>query len=277
MILIADSGSTKCSWALCNANGKIVTRHHTIGFNPYFIDKENTISSSEFSILLDEMINDYGYENFLNVQNILGSHDTERIASACVNPDRWIDHANNLQYNPEFKVHKPNVKERQLQKLLVAFQFMFPGSPYIYYGDEVGMWGADDPDCRKPMIWSNLSYSNEIYHPRGLKKPSDDVFVDEDLFQFYSNMISLRSSYPCLQTGEYKINLADDDKQLFVFTRSLGDQSITGVFNSSQSEQNIDIKELSYLKECSMLSTINTGAIYKLDAKSFQIWVCNGS
>ena len=49
MILIADSGSTKCSWALCNANGKIVTRHHTIGFNPYFIDEENILKHLEES------------------------------------------------------------------------------------------------------------------------------------------------------------------------------------------------------------------------------------
>lgn len=38
MILIADSGSTKCSWALCNKEGKLIQEILTIGFNPYFID-----------------------------------------------------------------------------------------------------------------------------------------------------------------------------------------------------------------------------------------------
>lgn len=38
MILIADSGSTKCSWALCDTNGKLIQEISTIGFNPYFID-----------------------------------------------------------------------------------------------------------------------------------------------------------------------------------------------------------------------------------------------
>ena len=37
MILIADSGSTKCSWAICDEKGKIIDRSNTIGFNPYFI------------------------------------------------------------------------------------------------------------------------------------------------------------------------------------------------------------------------------------------------
>ena len=40
MILIADSGSTKCSWALCNEQGDIVLKCNTIGFNPYFIDEK---------------------------------------------------------------------------------------------------------------------------------------------------------------------------------------------------------------------------------------------
>ena len=38
---------------------------------------------------------------------------------------------------------------------------MFPGTPYIYYGDEVGMVGADDPDCRKPMLWGEFVYEVE--------------------------------------------------------------------------------------------------------------------
>ena len=53
MILIADSGSTKCSWALCDTDGKIVTRHHTIGFNPYFIDEENILKHLEESDLAE--------------------------------------------------------------------------------------------------------------------------------------------------------------------------------------------------------------------------------
>ena len=40
MILIADSGSTKCSWALCDTLGKLIIETKTIGFNPYFIEKK---------------------------------------------------------------------------------------------------------------------------------------------------------------------------------------------------------------------------------------------
>ena len=51
MILIADSGSTKCSWALCLKNGKILNRYHTIGFNPYFIDEKDILKHLEKSDL----------------------------------------------------------------------------------------------------------------------------------------------------------------------------------------------------------------------------------
>ena len=53
MILIADSGSTKCSWALCSQNGKLIKEIRTIGFNPYFIDKKNVLKELEKSNLTE--------------------------------------------------------------------------------------------------------------------------------------------------------------------------------------------------------------------------------
>ena len=51
MILIADSGSTKCSWALCNKEGILIQEINTIGFNPYFIDHLSIINHLEESEL----------------------------------------------------------------------------------------------------------------------------------------------------------------------------------------------------------------------------------
>ena len=53
MILIADSGSTKCSWALCDQHGTIIKEIKTIGFNPYFIDKENILKELKKSNLTE--------------------------------------------------------------------------------------------------------------------------------------------------------------------------------------------------------------------------------
>lgn len=54
--------------------------------------------------------------------NLLGSHDTERLASLVVNSDHWYDHNANPQKRKTFDVRKPNSKEREIQKLSVALQ-----------------------------------------------------------------------------------------------------------------------------------------------------------
>ncbi len=55
MILIADSGSTKCSWALCDEGGNIVFECNTIGFNPYFIDENNILKNLNQSELVEHI------------------------------------------------------------------------------------------------------------------------------------------------------------------------------------------------------------------------------
>ena len=57
MILIADSGSTKCSWAMCDMEGNLVSECNTIGFNPYFVDDETILehlNNSELAKLKDQ-------------------------------------------------------------------------------------------------------------------------------------------------------------------------------------------------------------------------------
>ncbi|RMF06190.1 MAG: glycoside hydrolase family 13 protein, partial [Candidatus Neomarinimicrobiota bacterium] len=140
-------------WLTDDIFDAVMNYRFTAAMAQFFIDRKQAITPRELDRTLARIRSDYGYETSLVLMNLLDSHDMERIASATVNPDRWIDHANNLQYNREFDIRKPNAGERRVQKLIVAFQFTYPGAPYIYYGDEAGMWGADDPDCRKPMVW----------------------------------------------------------------------------------------------------------------------------
>ncbi|MBT5077821.1 MAG: hypothetical protein HOM61_02800, partial [Candidatus Marinimicrobia bacterium] len=179
---------------------------------------------------------------FSKIQNLLGSHDTERIASACANPDRWIDHANNLNYNPEFNIRKPNQTEYELQKQIITFQFMFPGTPYIFYGDEVGMWGADDPDSRKPMIWPEFQYENESVDPFGNIRKSDNVSVNQNLFTHYQILIQLRKKYSALRRGNYEMLYAENE--IFAFSRKHKKEQIISIFNASNFHQEFSIDSL---------------------------------
>lgn len=51
MILIADSGSTKCSWAECSTKGEIIKMHQTVGFNPKYTTEESLVNALENSTL----------------------------------------------------------------------------------------------------------------------------------------------------------------------------------------------------------------------------------
>jgi len=200
----------------------------------FFIDQNQRISSKQLDQLLSEVREEYPPYSMYLMQNCLSSHDMERFASAVVNPDRWIDHGNNPWWNKEFKINKPNSKQKHIQKTILLFQYSYVGAPYIYYGDEVGMWGADDPDCRKPMLWNEFEYLPEKTHPCDHldcsgTRVTDEVFVDEDLLQYYQSLIQLRNKYPSLSRGEYKTIYADKD--LFIFSRTLEEEIIIAAFN----------------------------------------------
>lgn len=47
-------------------------------------------------------------------------------------------------------------------KLAIAFQFTYIGTPYIYYGDEIGLDGGHDPYCRRCMIWDEGGYGPDF-------------------------------------------------------------------------------------------------------------------
>ena len=202
-----------------------------------FVDQANPITPSQLDLLLGDIRIQYPQGSQYGLMNLMASHDTERFASMVANPDRWIDHASNLNYDKNFDVNKPSPEERQVQKLILAFQFTYIGAPYIFYGDEVGMWGADDPDCRKPMLWLDLLYKDEICHPFDLPKEPDGIEPDMELFRFYQQMIRLRIKYACLRRGEYQTIMMDDNRGIFGFERKLGRERVRAIFNATWKSQ----------------------------------------
>ena len=60
------------------------------------------------------------------------------------NPRHRLDHGANLKSNKNYSVAPLAKNDHSQLDQILAFQFLSPGAPYVYYGDEVGMWGADD-------------------------------------------------------------------------------------------------------------------------------------
>jgi len=94
----------------------------------------------------------------------------------------------------------------------------------------VGWGGADDPHCRKPMVWKDI-------------EPYDDPaeHVREDMLEHYRRLIAIRRTYPALRVGELRFVLADDAADAFAYVRTLGSQSILVVINNSDREQGVAI------------------------------------
>ena len=98
--------------------------------------------------------------------NLLGSHDTPRA------------------------LHRCGEDKRKLM-LMAAMQMLLPGMPFIYYGDEVGMTGGHDPDCRRGMLW-------------------DESRQDRQMLAYYRKLIAIRKAHPCLmELDVYEMEVDD--------------------------------------------------------------------
>lgn len=121
---------------------------------------DGRIGSRQAHIALREGYAGHGHAGSLRSWNMLASHDTPRLRHLL--PD-WHD-----------------------RQLALVAQFALPGIPVIYYGEENGMDGGPDPDCRRPMQW-------------------DEAHWDWPVRQFYQQLIQLRQQHPALWQGRMQV------------------------------------------------------------------------
>lgn len=220
----------------------------------FFFNPDSTsITAREYDNKLKELRELYPQGVAYVSQNLFGSHDANRIGSHIVNRNRGIGNfrdwgnyfnASIAANNPKYSTRKPQKEDIELQKLFVIMQMTYVGAPMIYYGDEVGMWGGNDPDCRKPMIWDDITYNDEVYNADGSTHKPDKVEVNTSLFKHYKKLVAIRKNNIELQLGSYKNLLADDENNVLVFERKYEDKKIIVVINNGSSEYIVDIPEL---------------------------------
>ena len=115
--------------------------------------------------------------------NLAGSHDTARLLYLCG-------------------------ENKKRQKVAAALQLLMPGMPMIYYGDEVAMTGAKDPDCRRGMLW-------------------DKERQDSDMLSWYRRLLKLRKELPVITQGRITAQEACDEEGLIRITRTLDGAEVT--------------------------------------------------
>jgi glycosidase len=197
----------------------------------FFIDgSKKAITAGVFAERLRQFNTIYPFQVSLNQMNLLDSHDTDRWASRFVNADQPPPPAAPGARRGNYNTSKPTDLEWQRMEQSVAVQMTFVGAPMVYYGDEVGMWGGTDPDDRQPMIWKDLA-------------PYDDpeLKFNQDLFEHYVRLIAIRRHFATLETGFAHTVLADDARNLLVYSRDLGDAHVYVLVNRSAVEQSIEL------------------------------------
>jgi len=164
-------------------------------------------------------------------QNLFASHDTDRYASMLFNPGREYDRDNNVQNGDDvkhgYKPGKPDEHAFKLSLVGVAIQATYLGSPMVYYGDEVGMWGADDPTCRKP-------YPRE---DAGLMSNADDNSIPAIRAE-YRRWLRLRQDPrvgDVLRYGSVR-HLDAGSPDVFAFERELNGVRVIVAANRSEAE-----------------------------------------
>ena len=120
--------------------------------------------------------------------NLIDSHDTARFLHLCNN--------------------------KQKQHLAAAFQLLMPGMPMIYYGDELAMPGANDPDCRRGMYW-------------------DEEYRDNEMLEWYKRLIQVRRTHACIVEGELAETITSDEDGTIVLIRKNTEETVALIFNCS--------------------------------------------
>jgi cyclomaltodextrinase / maltogenic alpha-amylase / neopullulanase len=246
----------------------------------YVADVKNQISAGAFVDSIEMIKKQYPKDNFYAVQNLFDSHDVDRFSSQIVNPDKWYDHEANPGQFKDYKVRKPDRTELMKQRMATGIQMTMPGAPMIYYGDEAGMWGGDDPDCRKPMVWSGLKYETETADPLGRERRPDPVFFNTDLFNWYKRLIDIRRENKILTEGELNFFYINNGSKLLGYKRTLGTKTIFIILNNDNANKSIEMKLESPGNKGNILTNLIDGRKvtgkdnnYKIDLQPYQIMI----
>ncbi|MBK8934457.1 MAG: DUF3459 domain-containing protein [Chloroflexi bacterium] len=192
------------------------------------------LSAPRFAAELDSLFNQtYHREIVLAQMNMLGSHDTPRVLTVAAG-DKTAVH------------------------LLFLLQMTAPGAPNVYYGDEIGLPGGGDPDCRRAFPW---------------QEPAQ---WDTDLHTNVKRLIALRHEKPALRRGNFKILAAD--RGVAVYQRQHEGQTAVIAINASHRRRTVTIPAQftgslpEQLAASGSDEPLAAGASVQINGRSARIW-----
>lgn len=176
--------------------------------------------------------------NTYAMMNLNGGFDTPRVLTSLFNKNKYKYYCK-VHEDSTYKVHKPDPETFQTHRLLLAHQYTYIGAPHIYAGDEMGMWGADDPSCRKPLIWPDFDFQPEKSHPLAKERPVDQVEFNTELFTYYQQLIQIRRENPVLVHGELEFILMDGEPDILAYRRFDTNNELITVLNAGNNDREV--------------------------------------
>lgn len=154
----------------------------------------NPVDANGFAERINSILAMYKSEAIQSMLNLLDSHDTPRFLT-CARGDIAS------------------------LKLALTFIFTYPGAPCIFYGDEIGLQGHHDPECRQPFPWDESKWNHELRN-------------------FLKSLTTLRKSHKALRSGTYERIYSKDGVYLFI-RKSDADSYLIGL-NADEEARTID-------------------------------------
>lgn len=140
--------------------------------------------------------------------------------------------------------------DKSALRLATLFQMTYPGAPSIYYGDEIGMEGAHDPDNRRAFPWQTPN------------------IWDRQLLHDFQRYIALRHSRPALRRGSFRFLYAMGN--VSVHARQLGHETIIVAINTATSTQRVDIPLDGIVADGTPFGEVWTKESYRAEAGSLR-------
>lgn len=183
--------------------------------------------------VMQTSFNTYGYHNLMGY--ISGNHDRARFMSYASGDVKFGEDSKAAGWLRKIEITDSTAYDKMF--LLNTFNMTIPGIPVIYYGDEIGMPGANDPDCRRMMRF-------EGWNSR-----------EKTLWSKVAALTHLRSNNPVLIYGDF-INIETTGNS-WVYARKYFNKEAIVFINNSNEPKTFEIELPDVQKLTKLKSTFN--------------------
>ena len=213
----------------------------------FFAQANSGLKPSEFVAGMNRVYGGYSQPLMQNLMNLVASHDSPRFGTSFQNKHKY-KYMMGARSNPSLDLGPPSKATQSEMRLMLLHQFTYISAPHIWNGDELGMWGADDPDCRKPVIWGDISHRPQVFMPDSKRAEPIAVKPNSELLNYYKALIALRKQRRELVGGKLKFVLANDNDMTLAYHRKLEGRETIIAFNLSGQVREVRLGADSRLK-----------------------------